>query len=54
MVSPTYRFISGNGDDNHASALTQAAKDGWTVVKMIFDPDGVGNNQRVIVLLEKR
>jgi hypothetical protein len=54
MPVPTqYRFISGNGDDAHAVKLNEASKDGWTVVQMLYDPDGLGNNQRVITLLRK-
>ena len=54
MPVPTlYRFVNGNGDDIHAAALTDAAKDGWAVVHMLFDPDGRGDNKRVVVLLRK-
>jgi hypothetical protein len=54
MPVPTlYRFVNGNGDDAHAAALTDAAKDGWTVIDMLFDPDGLGDNKRVVVLLRK-
>ena len=54
MPVPTlYRFVNGNGDDIHATALNEAAKDGWTVVHVLFDPDGRGDNKRVVVLLRK-
>ncbi len=48
-----YKFVNGNGDDTHESAITALGKQGYNAIHMAFDPDETKVNNRLIVLMKK-
>jgi hypothetical protein len=49
---PKYKFVSGEGDEAHASLLSKSADDGYRVTSMTYDPNAYDKKQQVIVLME--
>jgi hypothetical protein len=53
LPDPQYKFVSGNGDFEHETRLTDAAEKGYRVKLMTHNPGGVDGNQGLVVLMAK-
>ena len=53
LPDPQYKFVSGNGDFEHETRLTDAAAKGYRVKMMTHNPNGVEGKQEVVVLMAK-
>jgi hypothetical protein len=53
LADPQYKFVSGTGDFEHETRLTDAAAKGYRVKLITHDPGGVANNQSLVVLMAK-
>jgi hypothetical protein len=53
LPDPQYKFVSGNGDFEHESRLTDAAAKGYRVKMITHNPGGVASNQELVVLMAK-
>ena len=53
MNEPLYKFVNGNGDSSHQHQINEVAKQGFEVSQVVFDPDGRGDNKRLVVLMHK-
>jgi hypothetical protein len=53
LADPQYKFVSGNGDFEHETRLTDAAAKGYRVKLISHNPSGVESNQQLVVLMAK-
>jgi hypothetical protein len=53
LPDPEYKFVSGNGDFEHETRLTDAAAKGYRVKLITHNPSGVENGQALVVLMAK-
>jgi hypothetical protein len=53
LPDPEYKFVSGNGDFEHETRLTDAAAKGYRVKLITPNPSGMENNQALVVLMAK-
>lgn len=53
LPDPEYKFVSGNGDFEHESRLTDAAAKGYRVKLISHNPSGVESGQALVVLMAK-
>ena len=53
LPDPQYKFVSGSGDFEHETRLTDAAAKGYRVKMMTHNPNGVESKQEVVVLMAK-
>jgi hypothetical protein len=53
LPDPQYKFVSGNGDFEHESRLTDAAAKGYRAKMMMHNPGGVDGKQELVVLMAK-
>jgi hypothetical protein len=53
LSDPQYKFVSGNGDFEHETRLTDAAAKGYRVKMMTHNPNAVESKQEVVVLMAK-
>ncbi len=53
LPDPQYKFISGCGDLDHETRLTDAAAKGYRVKLITHNPGGVESNQQLVVLMAK-
>ena len=54
-MSTEFKFVNGQGDEDHAKKLADATADGYKIRLMTVNPSHVGteSNEYVIVLMEK-
>jgi hypothetical protein len=53
LPDPEYKFVSGNGDFEHETRLTDAAAKGYRVKLISHNPSGVEGGQALVVLMAK-
>lgn len=53
LPDPQYKFVSGNGDFDHETRLTDAAAKGYRVHLITHHPGGADNGQGLVVLMVK-
>ena len=53
LADPQYKFVSGNGDFEHETRLTDAAAKGYRVKLISHNPSGVESTQQLVVLMAK-
>lgn len=53
LPDPEYKFVSGNGDFEHETRLTDAAAKGYRVTFITHNPSGVESGQALVVLMAK-
>jgi hypothetical protein len=53
LPDPQYKFVSGCGDLDHETRLTDAAAKGYRVKLITHNPAGAANNQELVVLMAK-
>ncbi len=53
MPDPQYKVVSGSGDFEHETRLTDAAAKGYRVKLITHNPNGVESKQEVVVLMAK-
>jgi hypothetical protein len=49
---PKYKFVSGEGDEAHASLLNKSADEGYRANSITYDRNAYDKKQQVIVLME--
>jgi hypothetical protein len=53
LPDPQYKFVSGCGDFEHETRLTDAAAKGYRVSLITHNPGGVESKQELVVLMVK-
>ena len=53
LPDPQYKFVSGSGDFDHETRLTDAAAKGYRVKMITHNPSGVESKQELVVLMAK-
>ncbi len=53
LPDPQYKFVSGNGDFEHETRLTDAAAKGYRVKMITHNPAGAESGQGLVVLMTK-
>jgi hypothetical protein len=53
LPDPDYKFVSGNGDFEHETRLTDAAAKGYRAKMMMHNPGGVDSGNGLVVLMAK-
>ena len=53
LPDPEYKFVSGNGDFEHETRLTDAAAKGYRVKMITHNPGGAESGQGLVVLMAK-
>jgi len=53
LPDPQYKFVSGSGDFDHETRLTDAAAKGYRVKMITHNPSGVESGQGLVVLMAK-
>ncbi len=53
LPDPQYKFVSGCGDFEHETRLTDAAAKGYRVQMITHNPGGLGSKQELVVLMAK-
>ena len=52
LPDPQYKFISGHGDSDHETRLSDAVAKGYRVKWITHNPDGAADHQELVVLME--
>ena len=53
LPDPEYKFVSGSGDFEHETRLTEAAAKGYRVKLITHNPGGADSGQGLVVLMAK-
>jgi len=53
LPDPDYKFVSGNGDFEHETRLTDAAAKGYRAKMMMHNPGGMDSGHGLVVLMAK-
>ncbi len=53
LPDPEYKFVSGCGDFEHETRLTDAAAKGYRVKMITHNPNGVESKRELVVLMAK-